>query len=246
MTSHEARGGRDSTSGHGLRERPRSSPTSVLSMLGTMSWGSEALGPGAFPQLISLGLVARNATRRGRLEGRRDRGRGSPNPGSRPKPCNLRSLGKRPHRLEPLPPPSYGPSCGPIGLARPSGRNLCLCFLLVNSVDGYEGPIPACRQEIGYFSLHRIPFLSVHLIDRCPTTGPSLRRREGRTPFPLQRPVVSRMGERCQVLWIGPGSKRPGLIRAFQARSTTQRHNDQVIRVFPTRRAATGPGSANR
>jgi hypothetical protein len=39
--------------------------------------------PELFP-LTSLGQVARNATRRGRLEGRRDGGRGRPNPGSRP------------------------------------------------------------------------------------------------------------------------------------------------------------------
>jgi hypothetical protein len=71
---------------NGMRERPRgSSPTSRLVDAGNDVVGLGSSQPWTFPRLTSFGQVARNATRRGRLEGCRDRGRGRPNPGSRPK-----------------------------------------------------------------------------------------------------------------------------------------------------------------
>jgi hypothetical protein len=102
MTSHDARGA--STSGQRHTRASEVHPHLRLVHAGTMSWGLGSSRPWTFSALTSLGQVARNATRRGRLEGCRDHGRGRPNPGSRPKPGNLRSLGKRPHLLEPLPP----------------------------------------------------------------------------------------------------------------------------------------------
>jgi hypothetical protein len=127
MTSHDARGGRDSTSGQRhARASKRPSPTSVTSMLGTMSLGSEALRPGPFPRLTSFGQVARNATRRGRLEGCRDRGRGRPDPGSRPKRQPFDRWAKDLTCWSPSPTPSYGPSSGPIGLCPAEGEPMPL------------------------------------------------------------------------------------------------------------------------
>jgi hypothetical protein len=105
-----------------------------------------------FP-LTSLGQVARNATRRGRLEVVAIAGEAARtlDPGQN---GNLRSLGKRPHLLEPLPPSKLRTGQWADRPMPVQWANLCPCFLPVNSVDGCERLIPACRQEIGYFSLH--------------------------------------------------------------------------------------------
>jgi hypothetical protein len=132
-------------------------PPPRLVHAGTMSSGLGSSRPWTFSPLTSLGQVGRNATRRGRLEGCRDHGRGRPNPGSRPKPGNLRSLGKRPHLLEPLPPSKLRTEQWADRPMPAQRTKLCPCFLPVNSVDGCERLIPACRQEIGYFSLHLAP-----------------------------------------------------------------------------------------
>ena len=147
---------------------------------------------------------------------------------------NVRSLGKRPHLLEPLPPSKLGTeqwADRPMPVQR---ANLCPCFLPVNSVDGCERLLPACRQEIGYFSLHLLRCSSVHLIDKRLATDQVLRRRWGRKPFPLQRPVASRMGEKCQVLWIWSWMEKaqshqsvPGMINDTEAQRSGQMRGSQ-------------------
>jgi hypothetical protein len=81
---------------------------------------------------------------------------------------NLRSLGKRPHLLEPLPPSELRTEQWADRPMPVQWGNLCPCFLPVNSVDGCERLLPVCRQEIGVFLTPSGSCLSVHLIDRCP------------------------------------------------------------------------------
>ena len=147
-----------------MREHPRSPLTPRLVHAGTMSWGLGSSRPWTSSLLTSLGQVARNGTRRGRLEGCRDRRRGRPNPGSRPKPGNLRSLGKDLTCWSPSHPPNYGPSSGPIGLSPAQGRTYATCFLPVKSVDGYEELFSAVGRRLGISqSIYSAAYLSTSL-----------------------------------------------------------------------------------
>lgn len=216
-----------------MREHPRSPLTPRLVHAGTMSWGLGSSRPWTSSLLTSLGQVARNGTRRGRLEGCRDRRRGRPNPGSRPKPGNLRSLGKDLTCWSPSHPPNYGPSSGPIGLSPAQGRTYATCFLPVKSVDGYEELILSRRQEIGYFSIHLLRCLSVHLIDKRLATGPSLRRREVVRRSPYSGQLFPAWGKGVKACGFGPGSKGAWSSKRSRhdqrPRSTTLRQNDQVL-----------------
>jgi hypothetical protein len=153
-------------------------PPPVLSKLGTMCVGARKLS--ALDLFLTHLLWANRTQRHSSWTSQgvcHDLGRGRLNPGSRPKAGNLRSLGKRPHLLEPLPPSKLRTeqwADRPMPVQR---ANLCPCFLPVNSVDGCERFLPACRQEIGYFSLHMLPCSSVHLIDRRLATEQVLPRR---------------------------------------------------------------------
>jgi hypothetical protein len=150
-------------------------------------------------------------------KGCHDRRRGRLGAGSRPKRQPSTAGQKDLTCWSPSPTPSYGPSSGPISLCPSQKANLCPCFLPVNPVDGCEGLVPACRQEIGYFSVHLASSPSVHLVDRRLATEQILRRHESRKPFLLQRPIASRMGEKCQVLWIWSWIEGPGLIKSVPA-----------------------------
>jgi hypothetical protein len=181
--------------------------------------------PELFP-LTSLGQVARNATRRGRLEGRRDGGRGRPNPGSRPE--------RRPSIAGQKTSPAGAPPHSKLRTEQWADRpmpvqraNLCSCFLHVNSVDGCERLLSACRQEIGYFSLHLLRCSSVHLIDRRLATEQVCGAVWVVSRSPYSGQLLPAWGKRVKSCGFGPVSKGL-LIKAFQARSTTQRHNDQV------------------
>jgi hypothetical protein len=142
---------------------------------------------------------------------------------------NLRSLGKRPHLLEPLPPSELRTERGPIGLCPSSGGTYALAFFPSTPWTDAIGSFPSVGRRLGISHpiCHRC--LSVHLIDRLPARQPVKRRREGRKPFPLQRPVVSRMWERGRVLWIWSWMERawpeqgvPGTINDTRAQRSGQ------------------------
>ena len=127
MTSPEAGGGRESTSGqrHARASRDGSS-TSLQVHTRNNNLGARKLLALNLSPLTSLGQVARNATRRGHLKGSGgeflEKAARTLDPGQ--KTATFDRSGKRPHLLGPSPPPSYGPSSGPIGLCPSRGRTL--------------------------------------------------------------------------------------------------------------------------
>lgn len=194
-------------------------------MLGTMSWGSEALCPGPFPRLTSFGQVARNATRRGRLEGCRDRGRGRPDPWIQASGTFDR-WAKDLTCWSPLPTPSYGPSSGPIGLCPSRRRTYALAFFPSTPWTDKSGAFPPVGRRLGIsHSICSAARLSTSLTDvlqRNKYCGAvrvvSLSAYSGQ--------VLPAWGKSVKFCGFDPGWKGPSLIK-FPARSTEQRHNDQ-------------------
>lgn len=173
--------------------------------------------PWTFSPLTSLGQVARNATRRGRLKGCRDRGTGRPNPGSRPKAGNLRSLGKRPHLLEPLPPPKLRTeqwADRPMPVQR---RTYALAFFPSTPWTDANGSFPPVGRRLGISHSIWLRCLSVHLIDKLPATEQvcGAVRVVSRSPYSGQ--LLPAWGKRVKSCGFGPGWKGPSLIKAFPA-----------------------------
>jgi hypothetical protein len=139
------------TSGH---RNPRGSrdpsPTTRLIRVGTMSGGSEALGPGPFPHSPPLA----NRTRR---HSSWDVSRVVAIGGRPPGPwiqAKTRQPSNRSAKTSPtgaLPPRATERAVGRLAYARPTA-NLSPCVVPVNSVDGSKGAYSPFRQDIGDFS----------------------------------------------------------------------------------------------
>jgi hypothetical protein len=212
MTSHDAAGASRRVA-NGMRERPRSVPTPVLSMLGTMSLGLGSSRPlnlspsppsgksHVTPLVVDVSKVVAIA---GEALRTLDPGQNG----------NLRSLGKRPHLLEPLPHSKLRTEQWADRPMPGQRANLCPCFLPVNSVDGCERLIRSCRQEIGYFSLHLLRCSSVHLVDRRLQRNKSCGafRVVSRSPYSGQ--LLPAWGKSVKSCGFGPGWKGPGLIKS--------------------------------
>ncbi len=205
------------------------SPTSRLVHAGNDVVGLGSSRPWTFSHSPPIGQIARNATRRGRLEGLSRSRERPPEPWIQAKAGNLRSLGKRPHLLEPLPPSrATDRAVGRSAYARPEGEPMPLLSSRQLRGRSPKGSFPPVGRRLGISQSIWLRCLSVHLIDRLPCNGTSLRRRRVVRRSPYSGKVLPAWGKGVKSCGFESWIEGPGLIEAFQARSTTQRHNDQV------------------
>jgi hypothetical protein len=195
-------------------------------MPGTMSWGSEALGPGPFP-LTSLGKSHATPLAVDVLTGVSIAGEAARtlDPGQN---GNVRSLGKRPHLLEPLPPSKLRTEQWADRPIPSRGRTYALAFFPSTPWTDANGCFPPVGRRLGISHSVCSVARSVHLIDRCRARNKScgVVRVVSRSPYSGQ--LLPAWGKSVKSCGFGAGWKVPGLIKAFPARSTRQRHNDQV------------------
>ena len=228
MTSHEARGGRDSTSGQ--RHAKASEvhpPTSRLVHAGNDVVGLGSSRPWTFSSLTSYGqshvtpLVV-DVSRVVAIAGRAAR---TLDPGQRP--ATFDRWAKDLTCWSPSHPPSYGPSSGPIGLCPPRGRTYALAFFPSTPWTDANDSFPPVGRRLGISHSIWLRCPSVHLIDKCPAAEQvcGAVRVVSRSPYSGQLFPAWGKG----VKFCGLVLDRKGLVSSKRPRHD-QRHRGTTIR----------------